>query len=268
MRIKLFKGKQRELINLAKRGRTWFQLSSELGLNDVYIRNELRNEQRLLPKSVYKKLCKLVGRCFNDYITEEFEDNWGNVMGGRLSSGNTKKIRHPKETKEFAETRITVGVFSYNEGQKKLQISRENMNANEEWRFAKLGRMTKDEVQEVVPIIAKGDTICLNELNQAVLEVTNAQQGIIYNWYIDKNSDSIIYTGETININNITSEQTYFVQAYASNDCIDTTKVEVNIVKGLTPVSDFIIKTAEPSPLSETVPSAYCKITCVFDMLS
>jgi len=60
-----------------------------------------------------------------------------------------------KETKDFAETRITVGVFSYNEGTKKLQLSRENQNQNEEWRFAKLGRMTKDEAQEVIPIMAK-----------------------------------------------------------------------------------------------------------------
>ncbi|MCK5083172.1 MAG: hypothetical protein KAR31_09730 [Candidatus Omnitrophica bacterium] len=60
-----------------------------------------------------------------------------------------------KETKEFADTRITVGVFSYNEGTKKLQISRENQNQNEEWRFAKLGRMTKDEAQEIIPIMAK-----------------------------------------------------------------------------------------------------------------
>ena len=60
-----------------------------------------------------------------------------------------------KETKEFGETRITIGVFSYNEGTKKLQISRENQNQNEEWRFAKLGRMTKEEAQEVIPIVAK-----------------------------------------------------------------------------------------------------------------
>jgi len=60
-----------------------------------------------------------------------------------------------KETKEFGESRITVGVFSYNEGTKKLQISRENQNQNEEWRFAKLGRMTKEEAQEIIPIMAK-----------------------------------------------------------------------------------------------------------------
>jgi hypothetical protein len=60
-----------------------------------------------------------------------------------------------KETKEFEDTRISVGVYSYNEGQKKLQISRENLSAEGEWRFAKLGRMTKEEAQEVAPLIAK-----------------------------------------------------------------------------------------------------------------
>lgn len=60
-----------------------------------------------------------------------------------------------KESKEFEDTRITVGVFSYNEGTKKLQLSRENMNANEEWRFAKLGRMTKEEAEAILPIMQK-----------------------------------------------------------------------------------------------------------------
>jgi len=60
-----------------------------------------------------------------------------------------------KESKEFEDTRITVGVFSYNGGLSKLQLSRENRNQNDEWRFAKLGRMTKEEAQEIVPLMAK-----------------------------------------------------------------------------------------------------------------
>ncbi|MBU0469744.1 MAG: hypothetical protein KKD07_04390 [Candidatus Omnitrophica bacterium] len=60
-----------------------------------------------------------------------------------------------KESKEFEDTRITVGVFSYNGGQSKLQLSRENRNQNDEWRFAKLGRMTKEEALEVVPLMTK-----------------------------------------------------------------------------------------------------------------
>jgi len=59
------------------------------------------------------------------------------------------------ETVEFESTRIKVGVYSYNEGEKKLQISRENMTASGEPRFAKLGRMTKEEAEAVMPLIEK-----------------------------------------------------------------------------------------------------------------
>jgi hypothetical protein len=60
-----------------------------------------------------------------------------------------------KETKDFGETRITVAIYSYNNGPKKLQISRENQTGDEDWRFSKLGRLTKVEAQEIVPIIMK-----------------------------------------------------------------------------------------------------------------
>lgn len=60
-----------------------------------------------------------------------------------------------KETKEFGNTRISVGVYSYNEGGKKLQLSRENKDQNEAWRFAKLGRLSKEEAQEIIPIMVK-----------------------------------------------------------------------------------------------------------------
>lgn len=60
-----------------------------------------------------------------------------------------------KETKEFGETRVTVGVFCYNGGAKKLQLSRESMAANDEWRFQKLGRLTKDEAKEIIPVMMK-----------------------------------------------------------------------------------------------------------------
>ena len=59
------------------------------------------------------------------------------------------------ETKELETTRITVAVHQYNEGEKKLQISRENRNQNGEWNFAKLGRMFKDEVEAIIPLMPK-----------------------------------------------------------------------------------------------------------------
>lgn len=60
-----------------------------------------------------------------------------------------------KEVKDFGETRITVGVFSYNGGEKKLQLSRENMDQNGDWRFAKLGRMAVKEAKEIIPLMMK-----------------------------------------------------------------------------------------------------------------
>lgn len=59
------------------------------------------------------------------------------------------------ETVEFETSRITVGVFSYNDGEKKLQISRETRNMDGEFTFAKLGRMFKDEVEAVIPVMQK-----------------------------------------------------------------------------------------------------------------
>lgn len=52
-------------------------------------------------------------------------------------------------------TRVTVSVYSYNGGVKKLQLSRENKNAEGELRFAKLGRMTKEEAEAILPFITE-----------------------------------------------------------------------------------------------------------------
>lgn len=60
-----------------------------------------------------------------------------------------------EETIDFETTSIKVGVFSYNEGPKKLQIIRQNKNAQGEPVFAKLGRMGKEEVQGVLPAMQK-----------------------------------------------------------------------------------------------------------------
>jgi hypothetical protein len=56
---------------------------------------------------------------------------------------------------EDDDSRLTVSVYSYNGGVKKLQISRENKNAEGELRFAKLGRMTKEEAQAILPFITE-----------------------------------------------------------------------------------------------------------------
>lgn len=59
------------------------------------------------------------------------------------------------ESWESDSERLTVSVYSYNKGAKKLQISRENKNNEGELRFAKLGRLTKDEINGIFPLIQK-----------------------------------------------------------------------------------------------------------------
>lgn len=60
-----------------------------------------------------------------------------------------------KVVKEFPDTRISVGVFSYNGGEKKLQIVRENQDQTGNWRFTKLGRLNKNEASEILPVLMK-----------------------------------------------------------------------------------------------------------------
>ena len=49
--------------------------------------------------------------------------------------------------------KIVVSVYSYNNGPKKLQLTRENISAEGETRFAKLGRLTKPELEGILPLI-------------------------------------------------------------------------------------------------------------------
>lgn len=56
---------------------------------------------------------------------------------------------------EFGTTRLTISIMSYNEGDKKLQISREKSDTEMNFNFAKLGRLTKQEVDVILPIIKK-----------------------------------------------------------------------------------------------------------------
>ncbi len=59
------------------------------------------------------------------------------------------------ESVEYETTRITVSVFSYNNATPKIQISRETIDSDGNFKFAKLGRMTKEEAEKVIPLMEK-----------------------------------------------------------------------------------------------------------------
>lgn len=61
-----------------------------------------------------------------------------------------------KEEFEFEMTKVTVSVFSYNEGTPKLQLGRQNRNQNTgDWVFSKLGRLAKEEAEKVHEAMGK-----------------------------------------------------------------------------------------------------------------
>jgi len=103
MRLKLKEGKQRELIEKAKIGKTWEELSKELNTSVGYLRNELKKEERLLSEDIYNLLCQTAGKNYNEYVIDKKNDDWGRSKGGKSSKGNTKQFTEPKESEQLAE---------------------------------------------------------------------------------------------------------------------------------------------------------------------
>ena len=54
---------------------------------------------------------------------------------------------------ENDQEKLTLSVFSYNKGVKKLQLTREKKNSKGELGYAKLGRLTKEEIDAILPLI-------------------------------------------------------------------------------------------------------------------
>jgi predicted transcriptional regulator len=82
---------------------------------------------------------------------------------GRIDTNKKEEVKMPYDSNldnqlftKVVETeggRVTVSVYTYNNGPLKLQIVRENKDEEGNFRFAKLGRLSKSEVQDLLPII-------------------------------------------------------------------------------------------------------------------
>lgn len=103
MRIVLKKGKQKELIFLAKRDSTWKILSEKLNISKGYLRNELKKEALTLHEELYNKLCKLANKNFDKHIAKKLDDNWGRSKGGKNSPKNLKNVGLIKRDENLAE---------------------------------------------------------------------------------------------------------------------------------------------------------------------
>ena len=103
MRIKLKKGKQRELVYLAKGEGCWSKLAKYLDINPAYLSGDIKRENRILSENVYINLCKIANVDFKEHIVNKLEDNWGQSKGGNISSKNTKSFTPPDNKEDLAE---------------------------------------------------------------------------------------------------------------------------------------------------------------------
>ncbi|KHO45884.1 MAG: hypothetical protein QJ16_C0016G0007 [archaeon GW2011_AR1] len=103
MRIKLKKGKQKELIILAKNNLNWEKLSEKIGIKENYLQRDLKNEKILIKEKTYNELCRIVNINFDKFILDKLNDFWGKSKGGLNSKGSTIQIKIPRNNEKLAE---------------------------------------------------------------------------------------------------------------------------------------------------------------------
>ena len=75
------------------------------------------------------------------------------TKGGEMPYDSSLDERLFSKSWETDTDRLTVSIYSYNQGQKKIQINRERRDKSGDLKFAKLGRMNKEEAEAVLPLI-------------------------------------------------------------------------------------------------------------------
>jgi len=61
--------------------------------------------------------------------------------------------KHFSKSFEKEDGRITVSLYSYRNGPKKLQLTREMKDREGNFSYVRLGRLSKEELQAILPLI-------------------------------------------------------------------------------------------------------------------
>ncbi|RYE23014.1 MAG: gliding motility-associated C-terminal domain-containing protein, partial [Sphingobacteriales bacterium] len=67
------------------------------------------------------------------------------------------------------------------------------------------------------------------------LSITNPVAGTTYNWYTEATGGTLVFTGSTINVDNVTANIAYYVEAVNSNTCTSGTRTRTDITVTPTP---------------------------------
>ncbi|WP_316842211.1 putative Ig domain-containing protein [Pedobacter gandavensis] len=77
-----------------------------------------------------------------------------------------------------------------------------------------------------IPVIASAAPICSGSVG--VFTVTNAESGVVYNWYSASSGGAPVFTGSTITTGALTANATYFVEGVRGS-CISASRTSVTI---------------------------------------
>lgn len=77
------------------------------------------------------------------------------------------------------------------------------------------------------PLPANGITVCVGA--NAVLQVQNPQPGETYNWYASATGGTILFTGTSYTVNNVTTNATYYVETVNASNCSSGTRTPFTI---------------------------------------
>lgn len=102
MRIWLEKGKQKELLEKEreKLGLTWGEFADKLGIKFGKL-NSIHYEEVCIDENIFNKLG--LKKDYEKFIVQKLPEGWGQIKGGKLSSGSTKDIKIPEKSEELAE---------------------------------------------------------------------------------------------------------------------------------------------------------------------
>jgi intein/homing endonuclease len=102
MRIWLEKGKQKELIEKEreKLGLSWKDFSERMGIKFGKL-NSIHYEEVCIEEDIFNNLS--LRKDYEKFIIGKLNEGWGQIKGGKLSSGSTKDIKIPPRGVELAE---------------------------------------------------------------------------------------------------------------------------------------------------------------------
>lgn len=109
--------------------------------------------------------------------------------------------------------------------------------------------------QPAAPVVSNA-AVCPG--GTATLQVQNPLPGYTYNWYDASTGGSLLNTGVSFAINNVTAPATYYVEAVSGNNCINTSRgissVTLNSVPSAPQVSSMSVCANTSTTLSVTSP--------------